>query len=468
MRFERVNPCVGCGEPCGDGQRCEPARHKLRKYSGIRFTSDGFDCALPVTIDSHSHCAYGCLYCFSDNLMSHREQTTRPLGQTYLSQVEAIFAGEGGKNGALYRKALRYDRRNAAGYPCPIQLGAINDPCDHIERQQGWLLDFIKLAIEYRQPVRISTKGTVFQIKEYLDALAKAPELFWITFSIITPDDEMLELVDRRAPNATQRIKTMKLLSDIGAKTALRFRPILPGISDATKRYPQAYRVLIEQAAEAGAGAISYEVGFVPGAMTKEVRARWDVLSKVTGVPFEKLYRGFGRNQSCMRPPYTWTENIMHAIRDEAHKNGMDVGVSDPVWKQLTDTGCCCGIMPDDPIFGNWQVESATNQLLLAKETGKILGPEDIIPEWANNANASMLVNQGPGPLTVYATRHELWADKLRDAWNGLDKQRGTLEYFQGALQPIERNNGDVFYKYVGLERQYPEHVPYWKVRPNP
>jgi len=465
LRFERVNPCGGCGEPCSDGHRCDPARAKLRRYSGLRFTSDGFDCALPVTIDSHSHCAYGCLYCFSDNLMGHREQTTKPLGQASLRQVELLFAGEGGKHFDQLRNGLRYDRRNEAGYPCAIQLGAINDPCDHIERQQGWLLEFIKLAVKYRQPVRISTKGTVFHIKEYLDAVAQAPELFWVAFSIITPDDEVIERIDRRAPNTTGRIKAMRMLSDVGVKTALRFRPILPGISDATKAYPKAYRTLIEQAAGAGAVACSYEVGFVPGGMTKELRARWNVLSRVAGVPFEKLYRGFGSNQACMRPPHTWTENIMHAIRDVCHEHNMDVGVSDPLWKQLTDTGCCCGMMPDDPVFGNWEVESATNQLLLAKETGKILGPDDVIPDWARTRRSTGICNPGAGPLKAWITRHEMWADKIRNVWNNPSKQRSPLNYFQGALQPIERQeNGDVYYKYVGLERQYPEHVPYWKV----
>jgi hypothetical protein len=404
------------------------------------------------------------VYCFSDNLLSHREGRERPVGQVPLSSVERVFAGEGGKHGELLRKALRYDRRNAGGYPCAVQLGALNDPCDHIELQQGWLLDFIDLAIRYRQPVRISTKGTVFQIPEYLDAIAKAPELFWVAFSIISPDDELLEKVDRRAPNATERLKTMKMLSSVGVKTALRFRPILPGLSDSTKIYSKAYRVLIERSAEAGAGAISYEVGFVPGNMTKELRGRWDLLSKFAGVPLERLYRGFGEVQACMRPPYTWTEGIMHAIRDVAHECNMDVGVSDPVWKQLTDTGCCCGMMPDDPVFGNWEVESATNQLLLARDNGKEIGPDDIIPDWAREVMSSQMVNDGPGPLAVYARRHETWADRLRMVWNDLGRERGPLTYFQGALLPVRTNGEDVFYRYEGLKRQHLEAVPYWKL----
>lgn len=303
MRWERLNPCAECGD-CTDGQRCDPVRQSLRRYTGIRFTSDGFDCALPVAIDSHSVCSYGCYYCFSDNLIQHRVGRSRPVGQASLRAVERLFSGEpGGKRRQRLQTALRYDRRNAGGYPCPVQLGAINDPCDHIERQQGWLLAFIRLAIKYNQPVRISTKGTVFLLPEYQAAIAEAPHLFWVAFSIITPDDELLEKVDRRAPNASERLATMAALSKLGVKTALRFRPIFPGLSDSTPTYPEAYRVLIEKAAEAGAVACSYEVGFAPGAADRNTRWRWEQFSKAVGIPYLGIYRQFGKRTACMRPP---------------------------------------------------------------------------------------------------------------------------------------------------------------------
>jgi DNA repair photolyase len=459
-RYLTTDPCQECGA-C-NGSLCAPARNTpLRSYDGIRFTSDGFDCALPVTIDSHSHCAYGCLYCFSDNLVQHREAAMRPIGQTNLRAIEALFAGEPSRNGDWYRMALKYDdKRN--GYPCPVQLGGINDPCDHIERQQGWLLKFIRLAIRYRQPVRISTKGTIFQLPEYLDAVAAAPELFWVAFSTISCDDAVMARVDKRAPSPTERIKTMRALSGVGVKTALRFRPMLPGISDRTAKYPHAYRTLIEMAAEAGAGAISYEVAFVPGAASADVKNRWKKLEAIAGVPFLELYRQFGPVQACMRPPYTWTEDIMHRVRDVAHECGMTVGISDPVWKQLGDTGCCCGILPDDPVFGNWQRESVTNQLLEARDTGKEIGPDDIIPPWARVVKWDTMANPGTGPLVQYKRRHDTWADNLRGKWNSLDKQRGPLNYFQGALLPVRQEGDDIFYKYQGLERKNIK-AAYWR-----
>ena len=452
-RHTTVDVCAECHECRGD--RCAPARGALRNYGGIRFTSDGFDCALPVSIDSHSHCSYGCLYCFSDNLMSHREGTTAPVGQTNLKHIERVFAGEGGRQAALLRKALRY---GTGTYPCPVQVGALNDPCDHIERQQGWLLKFIELAIKYRQPVRISTKGTVLSLPEYQRALSKAPELFWVAFSIITSDDDLLQRIDRRAPNATERLQTMADLSRIGVRTSLRLRPMLAGVTDAM------YEDLIEKASRAGVYAISYETAFYPGMPPAGVRWRWEELSRIAGVPYKKVYGQFGRMQACTRPSFLWTENIMHAVHDKAKECGLVVGVSDPVWKQLGETGCCCGMLPGDPVFGNWQPEGATNMLLQARDTGRLVGPRDVTPPWAYDVLTVQLVDGGAGPLVRYKCRHETWADKIRQVWNGLDRQRGPLVYFQGAMMPHHQSEeGDWFFEYKGLKRQHAGQ-PYWKL----
>ena len=387
----------------------------------------------------------------------------RPLGQMRLRTIENILSGEGGHKGNVLRNALRYNRRNVAGYPCAIQVGGLCDPCDEIERQQGWLRGLLELAIRYRQPLRLSTKGTVLQESDYLRIIDRAPELFWVAFSIITCDDALLTRIDRGAPSASARLATMRVLSEHGVKTSLRFRPILPRVSDSTVREPWAYRTLIDKSAEAGAQAVSYEVAFAPGAITRRQREKWAKLCAVTGIDLIGLYRHFGPTTSCMRPSYGWTENIMHAIREEAHACGLVVGVSDPVWKQLTDTGCCCGILPDDPVFGNWQVESATNQLLLAKVAGKRLHIEDVTPAWAHLVPKQWMVASPAGPTGRWRGRHTTWADVLRLLWNDMERIRGPLHYFQGALMPDGRDaNGNVVYEHRGLERQRLAHVPFW------
>jgi DNA repair photolyase len=172
LRYETVATCAECGA-CKKNI-CQPAKKKFRTYNGIRLTADGFDCALPVTIDSHSFCSYGCEYCFSNFLVGHRLNAPN-IGQTSLGKIESIFSGRPGKFNSIIQKALKYDNKRN-GYPCAVQLGGLTDPMDNIERQQGWLLKFIDLAIKYNQPVRISTKGNLALVDEYIQAFSKRPE----------------------------------------------------------------------------------------------------------------------------------------------------------------------------------------------------------------------------------------------------------------------------------------------------
>jgi len=467
MRFEERNVCTECVQhsgSCGGVNACHEIRAPLRPFDGIRLTADGFDCALPLTFDSHSVCSFGCLYCFAPNLITHRAASQAPIGQTSLQKIEQIFAGTGGKSAALYRKALKYDNLKN-GYPCPVQVGGLCDPLDNIERNQGWFLKFVELAKKYNQPVRISTKGNLFLEQEYLDAIADRPELFWITYSIISIDDDIIKQVDKRAPVASDRLQSMQNLTDIGVKTGLRFRPMIPGISDATKNYPNAYADLINAAADAGATSLSYEVAFLPGAMTPDLHARWEEIEHIADKPLMKIYESFGKKQSCNRPSHAWTEEIMHAVYRVGKSRGLQIGVSDPVWKQLNECGCCCGITEDDPVFGNWQTESATNQLLIAKRDGKFLRASDIVPAWAREAKADLMTNPGTGPLVQFKRRHEMWSDKLEELWENPAKERSPLQYFQGALMPVKRDaEGNLVYKYVGLKRVHPKKTPYWTV----
>jgi DNA repair photolyase len=447
--------CRDYGLNCADGQRCTEVREgNFRKYGGIRLTSDGFDCALPVTIDSHSVCAYGCLYCFADNIVGHQAMHSLQVGRTSLKEIEGIFSGQSqGKKAALFRRALKYDRRNPGGFPTAVQLGGLCDPCDSIEQHSGWLLEFIELAIKYGQPVRISTKGAIFLMPEYFKAITKRPELFWVAFSIITPDDTLARRVEKGCPDATTRLKTMAKLSQAGVKTSLRMRPMVQGITDKNK----GHITLIEKAAAAGARAISYEVAFYPGGLPKDKQPNWKRLNIVAGRDLKALYSTFGKMQACTRPAYTWTEDIMHKVREVAHANGMTVGVSDPVWKQLSDVGCCCGIRPEDPVFGNWEQENATNALVKARDgESKIIRLEDIIPPWAATAPLGDMVNLGAGPLVVQDKRTLTWADKLREIWNNPSKERSPVNYFQGAMVPHGQDeDGNLTYYYKGLQRQH-------------
>lgn len=444
IRFKHVNTCQECGG-CNTKTSCLMAKKKLNdSYDGIRFMADGFDCALPVSIDSHTSCSFACLYCFSEFLGGHQGKHAITVKQYNLEKFARILNGEDqGRKAQAIRLALRRDTKK----PCPVQCGALCDPFDNIERQQGWALKFIDLCKKFKQPARISTKGNLLQVKEYLDKLATAPELFWVAFSLITPDDELLQKIDKFAPNATQRLLTMKKVSALGVKTSLRFRPIIPGVSDRTPAHPHAYRELIERAAEAGAQAVSMEALFSPSALTKDSKDRWNELHKITKTNLISLFKSISpKAGACTRPSRAYVEDIFYAARDVAHKCGLTFAVSDPVMKHLNDTGNCCGMKPDDPVFGNWQREQATNAIVEAR-AGKLINGKDYIPPWSNTImRRDMCMHVGPQGAVMSQTP---WAEKLINAWNDIRTNRGALVYFQGILQPVKLDaDGNIIYKY--------------------
>jgi DNA repair photolyase len=470
LRNNDVNVCKECeaaGLGCGDRQKCAPVRKaEFRGYNGVRLTADGFDCALPVTIDSHSSCAYECLYCFSDNIIGHSNHNIQ-LGRTSLAMVEGIFSGREGQAADKFRKALRYDKRNADGWACPVQLGGLCDPCDSIEQNSGWLLEFMRMVTKYKQPVRMSTKGAIFQIPEYFQAITRRPEQFWVAFSIMCNDDHLIEQVDRLTPNTTLRLATMKKLSAAGVSTSLRLRPVIQGITD----YKRGHIDLIKRAADAGAKAISYEVMFYPMTVPKANKWKYARLNTLAGVDLAAQYKKFGRSMACMRPSYKYTEDIMHEIAEVAHSVGLTVGVSDPVWKQLSDVGCCCGITPTDKVFGNWEPENMTNAIVVARDgKDKRIHLRDIVPPWALDTRMIDLCAGKVGPTAVYQNRHKTWADNLRVIWNNPSKQRSPMNYLQGAVQiDGEDAQGNYVYRYEGLKRkdaQQPPTKP--KTKPKP
>lgn len=456
--------CASCGQ-CTKGRWCEASRRvDLRTYTGIRITNDGNDCALPLVIDSHSHCAFGCAYCFSENSFGHVKGRDYGLGQTPLRAIQSIFAGGGGKQGDLFRAALRYDHRNRHGFPAPVQLGGINDPCDNIERQQGWLLRFLKLCIRYNQPVRISTKGTVLLERDYQKVIAQAPHLFWIMVSIVTPDEQLAAKVERHVPSPKQRIRVIEEMTKLGCFTGLRFRPVVPGMSDRTPRFPVAYKTLIDWAADAGAKAMEYEIVYVPMRFHGEQKERWERMERDIGVPLRDVYMGMGPAQASLRPSAQWMEDIVHAIHHCSKQRGLIVGISEPSWKELNDDGCCCGMVRTHPVFGNYEPKNFTQALVNARDTGKPIELEDVTPEWAHTTKMSLICNiGGAGPLAAYNKRHLTYAEFIANDWRNQRSTRNPLTYFQGALKPIV-DGKDVKYEFVGQKRRHPALTPFWEV----
>jgi DNA repair photolyase len=459
--------CKGCGN-CDDKTFCKPWRGDIGDYgiSGIRYTADGFDCAFPVSIDTYNQCSFHCMYCFSNYLMRdpYRKGNLEVRALTP-SRLETYLRGE--TTGMPISVLEKIAKDKGYGFNCPVQWGALGDPFDCIERQHGLAPGLMKVFRKYDQPVRISTKGGSLLLDEsYLAAFAERPELFWVAFSIISIDDEVLERVDKFAPNATVRLKAMKALSKLGVKTSLRLRPILPGITDATPKHPKAWKELLQRARDSGARSLSMEFSFVPGMRPPHVKAMWEKINGMCGFNVVDWYkRTTSVRGQCLRSSRAWKEDLTFAIYEEAKNLGYHFGISDPHWKELNDFGNCCGIPPTDKYFGGWCRQNATNAIVEARDTGCKVSAMKYIPEFAWKTRMERLICMS-GAHNAFRRATYTWGDKLRDTWNDVGGPRGPLNYFEGCLKPVKvLDNGDVQYKYEKVARRKGGvKAPFWVI----
>lgn len=429
-------------------------------YGGLRFSADAMDCSVPIAIDSHSGCSYNCLYCFSNNLQRAFDRNSRIRdvalegGSLYkqwpIDKLEKFLARE---NKDVQSQAMYTMMDRGA----PIQLGALGDPFDDLELHSGWAKKAIPLFIKYKQPVRVSTKGGVaLQNPEYLRLLEKSPDQFWVAWSIICNDDERMAKVDVNAPVTSERLKAMKNLTDIGVRNSLRFRPFLPGLSDAYPGEPEAWRVLIERARAAGAGAISFEHIFLSSMLTPRQKAMYQLMFRAMDRPDFGDWWNSQSNQAevCRRATRSAKYDMTMKVVGTCKKLGMNVGISDPHFKELNDTGSCCGFPEEDEWFGKWSRRQMTEVIVQARkahERGetRLFNYADWKPEWARMMPLNHMVS--PRNWHDYRrTKYKTADDWMRNKWNNPKHPRGPYQYFGKVLIPIGKdvNTGDLVYEY--------------------
>lgn len=432
-----------------------------QSYSGLRFSSDAFDCAIPISMDQHSGCSYNCLYCFSNSLSRAVDrkgdggiQKDHQLGCMFkewpIHNLQRLLENDfTGRTARMERAAAKMLQAGS-----PMQWGGLGDPFDEIERASGWGLQAIKLFQAHKTPVRISSKGADVLLNPiYQKAFDEGNRHFWFAFSTITANDEMIERIDLGAPNATRRLEAMKWYSDHGFKTSLRMRPFTPFVSDAWPGEPEGWRVLLEKAAAAGAKAVSFEWVFLCATPSPRQAAMYRLWFRELGHPeFSEWYNGMSdRKQACRRANRGFKYDLTMKIREKTHELGMVWSSSDPHFKEFGDSGCCCGILPDDPVFGKWSRKQLTHLAVegrKALEAGKPLFFKwsDVEADWVKEVRLSDMVN--------LAGKHDkadgkTFGDHLRRKWNDPKHPRGPFRYFGGILRPCGVDcAGDIIYRY--------------------
>jgi len=418
-------------------------------YNSPRISSELLDCSLAFSFDDKSVCAFNCMYCFafyqrSTNPSCDENYLKKEVRVVTLDGFKRLFLGKGtGTSKTMYEQFVKNR--------VPFHWGGLSDPFCWFERIHKTGLEMIKFLDSINYPTIFSTKGVVCTDPEYLEIFKRNPKNWAFQFSIITSNDEDAKKIEAGAPSPTERLKAMKILSDIGCKTILRFRPYIIGVSNKTAVD------LITKSKEAGASAVSCEFFCLDTRGGDSLKNRYKIISEVAGFDIYDYYRRTSIDQGYLRLNPKVKRKYALEVYRTTKKLGMTIHFSDPDFKELNDSGCCCGLTEQDENFKGYLRGQFSEALRYARQN-KIVTFDFIEQnlEWAKHfvvgeTGVNFIgehLDKTSKAMTKTVERTTVF-DFFRNIWNNPNSAKSPYKYFHGKLKPIGLDEkGNVIYKY--------------------
>jgi DNA repair photolyase len=308
-------------------------------YKSPRVSAEYKDCALPLTFDSYSLCSFKCKYCFSTQFKEWNNAYKNGLSIKHVN-TKAISKLIRGENKTDPYAKYFFNRR------FPLHWGGLSEPYCNFEMKNRIGLEILKTINEVQYPTVFSTKGLslFLEDKDYMKIFDDASKYnnYAFQFSIVCNDDETSNKVEPNTPTTSERLKAMKAMSDRGYWTVLRLRPFIIGISDVD------IEILLQRAKDNGCNAISMEffamdyrcLGGFEGKALKNI----DDMSKLAGFDIIKMYKDTSPSErgGYLRSNRDVKEYFVKKIYIKCKELGLQFNISDPDFKELNQSGCCC------------------------------------------------------------------------------------------------------------------------------
>lgn len=404
-------------------------------YSSPRWTGEISDCSLPVTFDTYSNCAFGCVYCFS--------QYQRGIGGAqsdyYAKRVKAVdpekirrlFSGE--MPNSTFWKYIK-DKR-------PIQYGGLSDQFDGFERKYGVTYEILKFLREMEYPICFSTKAAwVFHDPKYRE-LFKGADNWNVKFSIITLDEQDAKKIEVGVPSPRERLEAMREYNSLSkGGTTLRLRPFIVGVSDKT------YEDLIRAAKEAGASAVTTEFFCLEMRSIKRAKEHYNVISDCCGFDIVEFYRKYSNGSGYLRLNRHIKERYIARMQELCGELGMRFYVSDAHFKECSNNCCCCALPPEwEYSRGNFSAA-----LQIAKRTGEVhwsdIEKDMYFLDFPMNKAEGFNINSTENRARMNGLTMK---DYLHYLWNSPKRGQSPYRLFEKVLLPDGYDaNGDIIYKY--------------------
>ncbi len=422
-------------------------------YQCPRISGEYMDCSLPLTADTTSLCSFNCNYCFAKYQKSNNPALKgKPININPLNFVQFKKFMEGGfPNNPYYKNFIKHK--------FPIHFGGLSDSFDHYEKENKVTLKVLKLMVDLNYPCIFSTKGNIMVEGEYYEILKKAApnKNFIFQFSIVTNNPDKAKILDEGCPSVDERFAAMKKLSDLGYWTVLRLRPFIIGASD------DGLDEMFKKASDAGARALSTEFYCYDCRLSGDALKMYDAVSKAVGFDIKDYFKKLSPSErgGYRRLNRDVKEKHVKKMWLLCKKYGMQFNISDPDFKELNQSGSCCGVPSTKEEYDsdciNWsrgQLTHAVSQLLqryLKGEKDLYLTADDVIKNMANDWGAE---------TKYYGDSLKCWNPdiQLKDmnhksefiqAWNNTKSAGNPYNYFHGLLKPFKLDkNKNIIYKF--------------------
>lgn len=404
-------------------------------YSSPRWTGEIADCSLPVTFDTYSNCAFGCIYCFSQyqrGIGNHADDyLTKKVKAVSVEKIKRLFSGE--IPDSQFWPWIK-DKR-------PIQYGGLSDQFDGFEKQYGKTYEILKFLREINYPICFSTKSAwVFSDPKYQE-LFRGADNWNMKFSIITLNEYDARRIEVGVPSPQKRIEAMRIYNSLSkGGTTLRLRPFIIGVSDKT------YLDLIRAAADAGASAVTTEFFCLEMRSINAAKEHYKEISEVCGFDIVEFYRKYSSGSGYLRLNRKIKEQYILKMQELCHELGLRFYVSDAHFKECCDSCCCCAL-PDDWNYSRGHFAAA---LQIAKKTGKV--------QWKDIEKdmyfLSMKMDRAEGfNMNTSENRAHFHSmtlkDYLRYLWNAPKRGQSPYKLFEKVLIPNGYDeDGNIVYYY--------------------
>ena len=198
------------------------------------------DVPFEQSINPYRGCEHGCIYCYARP--SHAWLDLSP-GLDFETRIHY-------KSNAAQQldKELR-----SPSYRCkPITIGANTDPNQPIEKRLRITRQLLEVALRFRQPVSLITRGQ--GILADLDLLVElsAQDLFSAAISVTTLNRDLKRAMEPRAPEGATRLSVIEALAAVGVPVSVMVAPVIPALNDSE------LETILEQSARAGATSAAY------------------------------------------------------------------------------------------------------------------------------------------------------------------------------------------------------------------